>query len=92
MAKSNKSKPVKSSGWLMNLCAFIAVILIGVSLIFTKIGAFSSVAMAFQIIANVIAYIVVGTVSFFYVRNRKNIWLWVVWGISIALIVVSYII
>lgn len=90
MAKS--SKPVKSSGWLINLSAFIAVILIGISLILTKIGIFNSVAGAFNIIASVIAYLVVSIVSFFYVKNHKNVWMWIVWVISIVLIVLSYII
>ncbi len=85
-------KPAKSSGWLVNLCAFIAVILIGVSLILSKIHVFGQVAGAFMIIANVIAYLVVAVVSFFYVARKKNVWLWVVWIVSIILIIISYVI
>lgn len=85
------SKPAKSSGWLINLCAFIAVILIGVSLILSRIGAFGQVAGAFLIIANVIAYLVVSVVSFFYIAHKKNVWLWIVWVVSIVLIVLSYV-
>lgn len=90
MAKS--SKPVKSSGWLINLCAFISVILIGISLILTKIGALGSVANALCVIANVVAYLIVCVVSFFYVKNRRNVWLWVAWVVSVVLIVLFYII
>ena len=86
------AKPVKSSGWFVNLLAFIAVILIGVSLILSRIHVFGQVAGAFLIIANVIAYSVVAIVSFFYIANKKNIWLWIVWVVSIVLIVISYII
>ena len=85
-------KPAKSSGWLVNLSAFIAVILIGVSLILSKIHVFGQVAGAFMIIANVIAYLVVAVVSFFYVARKKNVWLWVVWIVSIILIIISYVI
>ncbi len=85
------SKPAKSSGWLINLSAFVAVILIGLSLILSKIGALGSVANAFLVIANVIAYLVVSVVSFFYVANKKNVWLWVVWIISIVLIILFYV-
>ncbi len=85
------SKSVKSSGWLMNLCAFIAVILIGVSLILSKLNILGQVSGAFLIIANVVSYIVVSVISFFYVANKKNVWLWIVWIVSIVLIVLYYV-
>ena len=92
MSKTEKqAKPVKSSGWFINLCAFVAVVLIGLSLILSKIGALGEVANAFMVIANVIAYIVVSVVSVFYVARKKNIWLWIIWIVAIVLIVVSYI-
>lgn len=81
------AKAAKSSGWLINLCAFVAVILIGLSLIFAKI--IPSVAGAFSTIAQVISYVVVSVVSFFYIAHKKNVWLWVVWIIAIVLIVVG---
>ncbi len=86
------AKAAKSSGWLVNLSAFVAVILIGVSLMLSKIGAMGQVANAFMIIANVIAYLVVSVVSFFYVARKKNVWLWIVWAVAIALIIISYVI
>lgn len=85
------NKPAKSSGWLINLCAFVAVVLIGVSLILTKIGVLSSVAGAFLTIANVVAYVVVSVVSVFYVARKKNVWIWIIWVISIVLIVLYFV-
>ena len=81
------AKASKSSGWLINLCAFVAVILIGLSLIFAKI--IPSISSAFSTIAQVISYVVVSVVSFFYIVRKKNVWLWVVWVVSIVLIVVG---
>ncbi len=86
------AKAAKSSGWLINLCAFIAVILIGISLCLGKIGALGQVASALTIIANVIAYLVVCVVSFFYIAHKKNVWLWIVWVVAIVLIIISYVI
>lgn len=86
------AKAAKSSGWFINLMAFIAVILIGVSLILSRIHVLGQVASAFLIIANVVAYLVVAVVSFFFIARKKNVWLWVVWIASIVLIVVSYVI
>lgn len=81
------AKAAKSSGWLINLSAFVAVILIGLSLIFAKI--IPSISGAFSTIAQIIAYVVLCVVSFFYVVRKKNIWLWVVWIIAVVLIVVG---
>lgn len=85
------AKMAKSSGWLINLSAFIAVILIGISLILSKIGLLSNVAGALQIVAQVVAYAVVSVVSFFYVVNKRKVWTWIIWIVSIVLIVVYYV-
>ena len=81
------AKAAKSSGWLINLCAFVAVILIGLSLIFAKI--IPSIAGAFSTIAQVISYVVVSVVSFFYIVHKKNVWLWVTWVVAIILIIIG---
>lgn len=86
------AKVAKSSGWLVNLSAFVAVVLIGISLMLSKINAMGQVANAFLIIANVISYLVVCVVSFFYIARKKNVWLWIVWVVSIVLIIISYVI
>jgi len=82
----------KSAGWLLHFLAFVSVILIGVSLLLSKIHAFGDVAAAFLVIANAIAYSLVAITSFAYVAKKKNIWLWIVWGIAIVLIIISYVI
>ena len=88
---STKAKPVKSSGWLINLLGFAAVILIGFSLLFSKVGIADKISAAFKSVADIISYLVLILISFFFVwRRRKNIWLWVVWVIAVVLIVVFY--
>ena len=82
----------KSNGWILHFLSFVAVILIGVSLLLSKIHAFGDVAAAFLVIANAISYSLVALTSFAYVAKKKNIWLWLVWGISIVLIIISYVI
>jgi len=82
----------KSNGWILHFLSFVAVILIGVSLLLSKIHALGDVAHAFLVIANAIAYLIVAVTSVIYVSKKKNIWLWIVWTIAIVLIVISYVI
>ncbi len=84
-------KSAHGAGWLLNLFSFVAVICIGVALMLSKIGALGSVAGALLTIAQTIAYIVVSIVSFFYVYKKRRLWIWIVWAISIVLIVLSYV-
>ena len=86
------SKPVRSSGWLLNLICFIAVVCIGVSLILSRISWFAKIAGALTIIAQVLSYSALIIISCFYIIRRKNIWLWVIWGVSVVLIVLYFII
>ena len=88
---NNKAKAVKSSGWLVNLCAFIAVIFIGVSLILTKVGLSGKISGALSTLAQAISYLIIIASSFFYIRYRKNVWLWVVWSVSVVLILLYFI-
>ena len=89
---STGAKSVKSAGWLTNLISFVAVICIGVSLILSKLGFLSSIAVALLTIAQTIAFLVVAIVSFFYVYRKRNIWIWITWIVSVVLIVLSYVI
>lgn len=82
----------KSAGWLLHFMSFVAVVLIGVSLMLSKIHAMGDVAKAFLVIANAIAYSIVSITSVIYVSKKKNIWLWLVWGVAIVLIIISYVI
>ena len=88
---SSNGNAVKSSGWLINLVSFVAVICIGVSLILTKVGLSGKVTSVLSAVAQIIAYGILCIVSFFYIRNRRSITLWVIWGISVVLIVISFI-
>lgn len=88
---TTKSKSAHGAGWLVNLMSFAAVCCIGVALILSKIGALGGVAGALMTIAQTVAYLVVTVVSFFYVYQRKNVWLWVTWIVAVVLIVLYYI-
>lgn len=85
-------KPVKSSGWLLNLVCFIAVVCIGVSLILSKISWFSKIAGALTVIAQVLSYSALIVISSFYIVKRRNLWLWILWGVSVVLIILYFIV
>ncbi len=78
-------------GSLMSLLAFAAVCFGGISLLLIKvlawIGVSASVCGALQKIANCLGWIVLCVLSFNYIRHRRKIWLWVVWAISLVMIV-----
>jgi len=76
---------------IMNLFAYIATVMIGVCLLLSKLGILSGIADALRVIALVIAYIIVAIGGWFYIANKKNVWLWVVYFVSLVLIIVSYI-
>ena len=87
---TSSAKPVKSAGWFINFIGFIAVICVGISLLLSKVGLTGSVSNAFATIANVISYVILVTISCFYVARKRNIWLWVVWAIAVILIIVAF--
>lgn len=73
---------------VMNLMAFVAIVLIAVSLILSKLNIASSVNSACTIIANVIAYIMVAIASFYFVRSRRGIGYLITWIVCVVVIVV----
>jgi len=77
---------------IINFLSFISVGLIGVTLLLGKIGILPGISGALIIVANVLAYIITAIAAFCYVRNKKNVWVWIVYIVSIVLIVISYII
>lgn len=77
---------------IINFLSFVSVGLIGVTLLLSKLGLFSGIASALIIVANVLAYIITAIAAFYYVRSKKNVWVWIVYIVSIVLIVISYII
>lgn len=77
---------------IINFLSFISVGLIGVTLLLGKIGILPGISGALIIVANVLAYIITAIAAFYYVRSKKNVWVWIVYIVSIVLIVISYII
>ncbi len=78
-------------GTLMSLLAFAAVCFGGIALLLIKvlawIGVSASICGALQKIANCLGWIVLCVLSFNYIRHRRKIWIWVMWAISIVMIV-----
>lgn len=82
----------KKTAYAINLVAFVAVIIIGVALLLGKIGIGARLSGYLMGIAQIIAYSLVAIISSFWIAHKRNVWLWVVWGVSVALIVISFII
>lgn len=74
----------------VNLCAYIAIVMIGVALILSKIISGSEVVAALNIIANVLSYIIVGIAAYCYAASKRNFWYFAIWLVAIVLIVVFY--
>ena len=85
----------KSKGWLLNLCAFIAVIAIGVALALSMIGMGGQISAWFRHIAEIFAYIVVAFYSFFFAFNqsgRNRLICIIIWVVAVVLIVIGFIV
>lgn len=76
---------------IINLLAFVAVGLIGVTLLLNSIGILGEISGAFTMVANILAYIITAIAAFYYVRNKKNVWVWIIYVVALVLIVISYI-
>ena len=90
MANNNR----KTTNWrsLINFCAFIAIAMIGLALLISKLikpGEFTS---ALTLVANIISYTIVAISGFYYARSRRNFVYFIIWIIAIVLIIVSYVI
>ena len=93
MAQNTSNKTTtKSFSWFVYLVSFIAVVCVGVSLLLANIGLGGKISSALNSIANIIAYLVLIVVSSFYIAKKKTIWLWVLWAVSVVLIIISYVI
>ena len=77
----------KTTGWkgILNLLSFVAILCIGVALLISFI--FPSLAHSFQLVAEVIAYAITGTLAFRFVRGRHWAYL-VIWIVCVVLIIV----
>ena len=78
------------SGFLKML-SYLAIVFVGIALllqaIFNLMGLSAQIVNALNILAQVMAYIVVAVNSFGYARARGTWWL-VVWAVAVVLIVV----
>lgn len=95
-SSSSTTTTKKSSttiGWhsIMNTLAFVAVCFGGISLLLIQvlgwIGVSASICGTLQKVANCIGWLVLCILSFNYIKRRRKIWLWVVWAVSIVMIV-----
>lgn len=77
---------------ITNLCAYIALLLIAIALIFSKFKFASSVSSIFTKISTYIAYALVGLSSFCYVMSRRGIIRKIVWVGCVATVVILMII
>ena len=76
---------------VMNLLAFVAIILIALSLILSKLNFAASINHACTLIANVIAYLMVAISSYYFVRSRRGIAYTITWIVCVVVIVVMMI-
>ncbi len=95
-SSSTSTTTTRSTGYLMNILAYIAVCVGGVALfvamILGKLGVGSvSFIGILQAVANAIGWAVLCLLSFRYISRRRKIWMWVVWAIAIVMIVIGII-
>ena len=85
-----------STSYLLNIMAYIAVCFGGVALfvamILSKLDINLSIISIIQKLANALAWIVVSILSFKFIKNRKKLWMWVVWTIAVVMIIIGIII
>lgn len=75
---------------MMNLLAYVSVCIIGVCLLLSSLKIDGQIVNAFRIVGNTIAYCIVAIGGWFYIRNRKNVWVWVVYFVALVMIIISY--
>ena len=71
--------------------AYIAVILVGCSLLIQALLKGSQIATVLKMTADILAYTMLVIASFSYARSRRNVIFVIIWIVSVVLIVVSYI-
>ncbi len=90
--KSTTKTTTRTFSWskVFKFVSFIAVIMVALSLIFSKI--IPSIGGALQTIGNVLAYIVVLVSSFQFAIYKRNVWYFISWAVACILIIVYFII
>lgn len=77
---------------IINFFAFVAIVLVGVALLLANIGLNGDVSNALTLVANLLAYLITAIAGFYFVKNKNNVWCWVVYAVALILIIISYII
>lgn len=79
----------------MNILAFVAVIIGGVGLFLAKLlgwfGLTASWVSSMQTIANAIGWLALCLLSIRYIKNRRKLWIWIVWTLAVVMIFVGII-
>ena len=68
--------------------AFVAIIAVAVSLIFSFIFKSTEIAGALDLIASCLAYLITAFSAFFYVRAKGNLWITISYVVALVLIIV----
>lgn len=80
----------------MNILAFVAVIIGGVGLFLAKllgwVGLTASWVNSMQTIANAIGWLALCLLSVRYIKNRRKLWIWIVWTVAVVMIFMGIII
>ena len=94
--KNETSKQKTNMSYILNVLAYVAVCFGGValfvSMILGKCGVSLSIIPVMQKLANAIAWAVVSILSFNFIKNRKKLWMWIVWTIAVVMIILGIII
>jgi len=91
MSNTNTTKTSRNTNWFLHLSCFVAIVCVGISLILSKVGLSGQISNALSTIAQAISYLVLIVISCFYIIKRRSIVLWVLWAVSVVLIVISFI-
>lgn len=74
---------------LTNFIAWLALILIAVSLVLSKLNFASNVCVIFNKIASYVAYFLVGFSSLCYVMSKRSILKKIIWLVAVGMIVTT---
>lgn len=93
---SSTNKRSVGISYFMNILAFVAVCIGGIGLFLSMIlrvfGLTAGWINSLQAVANAIGWIALCLLSVRYIRNRRKIWIWVVWTIAVVMIFTGIII
>lgn len=69
--------------------ALVAVICVGISLFISSLISAPKIVEVFQKIAYIAADIVIIISSFLYVSSKRNLVYWIIWGVSVTLLILG---